>query len=112
MSESIPLNKLERLLHLSGVDVSPKKGNDFRNHYFSVLGRDYRIEWWTNICYLYTNGMQIPSYNVELSGTWPNHAKTNLQFYYDTKEVCCILPIEEYSNRPLGTTYMVEILCK
>jgi len=99
---SISLNKLERLLNLSCVEVSPQKGNDFRNIYFTALGRDYRIEWWINICYLYTNGLQIPFSNIELAGTWPNHAKNNLQFYYDTKEVCCILPIEEYPDRLLS----------
>lgn len=63
---------------------------------FIVENTTYRIEWWKNVSYLNTaNDLQIPFEYVEVSGTWPNGYKTNLQFYRDG-EVVAILPLEEY----------------
>lgn len=65
---------------------------------FVINGIVYRIEWWKNISYLQTQeDLQIPFEYVEVSGTWPNGYKTNLQFY--TKgEAVAILPIEKYKE--------------
>lgn len=58
----------------------------------------YKIEWWCNICYLTTAcGAYIPFHNVEISGTWPNHHKTNLQFEYNGNK-CVIVPVEKYEK--------------
>lgn len=58
----------------------------------------YKIEWWSNISYLQTNsGLVVPFENVEVSGTWPNRYKTNLQFYNKGVTVA-ILPLEKYKE--------------
>ena len=62
------------------------------------MGATYNIEWWSNISYLLLpNDMVIPFSSVEVSGTWPNEYKNNLQFYHNG-EICAILPIEHYGK--------------
>lgn len=91
------LEELEAVLvHPNIILVQNDSTEGFnRDRKFIVGGVLYTIEWWCNICYLHSGNLQIPFHSVERSGTWPNRAKTNLQFYYH-KEVCCILPIERY----------------
>jgi hypothetical protein len=65
---------------------------------FYIGVKKFEIEWWVNISYLHTDcGCKIPFHTVTLSGTWPNRAKLNLQFYYN-KEAGCILPVEHYTK--------------
>ena len=76
---------------------NPESKTDFdRTIKFSVRGKDYEIEWYKNISYLYIGEVKIPFYNVSVSGTWPNRFKNNLQFVYAGGETICIMPIEEY----------------
>jgi hypothetical protein len=62
---------------------------------FFVRGEVYAIEWWANMSYLSVDELIIPFESVELSGSWPNHFKVNLQFEYNG-QCCAILPVEEY----------------
>jgi hypothetical protein len=55
-----------------------------------------KIIWYTNGAYIYHNEIIIPFQAVEVSGTWPNKAKANLQFDNSYGEKCCIIPIEYY----------------
>ncbi len=73
-------------------EEEPGKLDRYRE--FTVRGVEYRIQWWVNICYLYIGEVKIPFYKVEVSGTWPNNFKLNLQFSY-MRAVCVILPLEE-----------------
>jgi len=65
-----------------------------RNILFTVLGKNYEIEWWRNISYLFYDDLQIPFERVTRSNSWPNGAKMNLQFYSERGNVNCILKIE------------------
>ena len=75
--------------------------DDVREFKFTVKLTDkaYKIDWWCNICHLTTEcGAYIPFASFEISGTWPNHHKTNLQFEYNGN-ICVIIPIEEYPDK-------------
>ena len=82
--------------------VEPENRTGYhRNFYFTIRGIKYRIEWWSNVRYLLVGEreeVQIPFDNFRLSGTWPNHFRTNLQFYDTAGEVVCIVPIEPYEK--------------
>jgi hypothetical protein len=68
---------------------------------FEIHDVEYEITLFANECYLWCGGLQIPFYCCEVSSTWPNGFKRNLQFYYDG-EVCAVIPLEEY---PEGSEY-------
>ena len=95
--------KQEQLIKVleSGVNAGFLVGvtfDEIRKFEFIIklTGKKYKVEWWVNICYLTTEcGVYIPFHSVEISGTWPNHAKNNLQFQYN-KDKCAIIPIEKY----------------
>ena len=96
--KTIPLDDLDKVL--SHPSVNAYLGDDstqtgIRHKSFAIDGRTFKIEWWTNICYLYADGLTVPFDWVRVSNTWPNRAKLNLQFYRngDTTPIC-ILPIE------------------
>ncbi len=82
------------------VDVENQQegnGNFNRNIRFKVKGNQYMIEWWKNTCYLHIDTRAFIVFSdVEISGTWPNRAKLNLQFIDLAGEKICILPIEDY----------------
>ena len=93
---------LDKVLHLNrnieGVIWDQVKPGEFsRGVYFMVRGMAYKIEWWSNVGYLFKERLQIPFDHVELSGTWPNSFKENLQFHYNGR-VCAILPVEPYDD--------------
>lgn len=100
MSKPLTYATLHKLL-LSGVErglLRDLKEFDVRQFEFtiSLTGKKYKITWWVNICYLTTEcGLYMPFHSIEISGTWPNHYKNNLQFTYH-KDKCAIIPIEEY----------------
>ena len=52
-----------------------------RRWVFRIDGVDYCIEWWKNICYLHSAGLQVQFDKVKQSNTWPNRSDMNLQFY-------------------------------
>ena len=94
---SFSIDNLDKVLQHKEIKLKPNhKPNKFfdRIRYFSVGTKFYKIKWYCNICYLYHNGLQIPFIRVEQSSTWPNNAKTNLQFYATDTVIACILPIE------------------
>ena len=66
---------------------------------FSVDEKEYRIEWYWNQSYLYfENDAMFLFQRVSLSGTWPNHYKTNLQFT-QRSETIAIIPLVPYENQ-------------
>lgn len=71
-----------------------------RTRHFKALGVDYKIKWHVNQCSLFTENLQVPFNCVEISGTWPNAAMTNLQFYTDgNRSPCAIIAIENYKGK-------------
>jgi hypothetical protein len=71
------------------------------NSYFSrdiriscINNVEISIEWWVNQSYVDILGCKIPFKHIEISGTWPNRYKTNMQFYNGTESPCLIIPIE------------------
>ena len=94
--------QLSKILE-NGVDrglLVGVKFDDVREFEFTIklTGNSYKITWWVNICYLTTScGLYMPFDTVEISGTWPNHFKNNLQFTYK-KDKCAILPVEMYQG--------------
>ena len=95
--------KQKQLIHIleGGVNNGLLVGvtfDDLREFEFTVkmTGKKYKVTWWVNICYLTTEcGTYIPFHSLEISGTWPNHFKSNLQLEYN-KQKCAIIPIEKY----------------
>ena len=88
------LSKILQPEELQG-EFEPSEFN--REIIFESQGLEYLIEWWTNQSYLYICGVgPILFKRVELSSTWPNHAKNNLQFYQDSKTPCCIIEVDWY----------------
>ena len=97
--------KQEQLIKLLevGVDDGLLVGvtfDEIRKFEFTVklTGKKYKIEWWVNICYLTTEcGLYMSFSSVEISGTWPNHFKNNLQFTYG-KDKRAIITVEVYEK--------------
>jgi len=103
---------LQQNKYIEDVKIPNSIAPDFdREHEFSVRGVRYKIEWWTNICYLYIDEVIIPFGFMELSGTWPNRFKTNIQFMdraprgvFDLPEKVCIIPLEEWKSDAINAT--------
>jgi len=99
---NITFEALEALLksHKNIKDVEnkqPDTGEFNRDFRFKVSGNQYLITWWKNVCYLHIDTRCFIIFNqVEISGTWPNRAKNNLQFMNAAGDKVCILPIEQY----------------
>ncbi len=84
------------LSHKAITNLSNPNPPEFldRNRYFMALGAKYCIEWWANISYLHIGSVFVPFFSVNVSNTWPNNSKNNLQFYNEAGGICCVLPIE------------------
>ena len=66
---------------------------------FSVGGKEYKIEWYWNQSYLYfENDAMLLFQRVEVSSTWPNHYKANLEFTQRTR-TAAIIPLVPYENQ-------------
>lgn len=76
------------------LTITHKPGCFNRNIEFIALGVIYKIKWYVNICYLYGNNIQVLFHNCDINGYWPNHYKTNINFYHNGIKIC-ILPIQE-----------------
>jgi hypothetical protein len=97
------IDKLDDVLDCETIFVhyikgEPGKFNRWRE--FSILCKNprlktYKVEWYRNMSNLYYDNLTIPFKRVERSGTWPNRAGLNLQFYSRDGRVCCVLPIDE-----------------
>lgn len=77
--------------------INPDKYNFSRTCSFTVRGVEYKIEWYCNYSTLYCGEMLVIFDNFRISDTWPHHYKNGLQFYR-RKEVCAVIPIEEYAE--------------
>ena len=107
MSEhGFTIENLDFVLSHASIDnqPSPSPAEYFeRSRYFKISGCVFHIDWWVNVPYLTTpNGVVVPFCSVKfcsvkVSNTWPNGSKLNLQFYNQHGDVCCILPIEQYT---------------
>ena len=103
MNKSVGIDKVLKVLSFNLIvninTLNPNKYFDRVNRFSTSLNKDIvmRIEWWDNISYLIveSNEMKIPFDNLEISGTWPNGYKNNIQFSYNGS-VCCIIPLEKY----------------
>lgn len=98
---NISLEDLEKVLIHRNIIPSPvieQAGELNRNRSFVIDQVFYTIEWWVNVCYLYSNGLKVVFYDVEQSGTWPNTYKTNLQFKDEHGSTMAIIGIEKYNE--------------
>jgi hypothetical protein len=67
-----------------------------RSFAFCINDQFYSIVWFKNVMTLHFNkGCELKFASFELSGTWPNRAIWNLQFYDDRGETVCIIPVED-----------------
>ncbi len=102
MDNSMDIKEMKKVIrstpNLSKILQPEELQGEFdREIIFESQGLEYLIEWWTNQSYLYICGVgPILFKRVELSSTWPNHAKNNLQFYQDSKTPCCIIEVDWY----------------
>ncbi|GAA0348210.1 hypothetical protein GCM10008931_44370 [Oceanobacillus oncorhynchi subsp. oncorhynchi] len=62
---------------------------------FIVKNKSYIIVWYWNESKLYFQNGLFCFDKVEVSGTWPNDYKNNLQFYLNGR-VVGVIPLEEY----------------
>lgn len=95
---TIKLETLFSVLNSHKNITNVSEGASFRHILFTINGFDYHIEWFINQCYLHYNMLTVCFNNVKLSGTWPNKAKQNLQFYDAEGNPVAIIPVEEYSE--------------
>ena len=58
-------------------------------------GEKLTIEWWKNILYIKYGKSIIPCDKIEVSSTWPNSSKLNIQASFE-KNTIFILPILEW----------------
>ena len=99
METMFTIEQLDMVLDYPTIDVDPHdedSGKFDRYRSFRVDGVSYKIKWFCNFCTLYCGDVEVLFRWVKRTGTWPNHAKLNLQFYDDRNSVCCVLPIEYY----------------
>ena len=99
------LEELDKALTHKLINVvnHTTKGETFeRKRMFTLREQTFIIEWYINVCYLYIEKLTIPFHSVKQSGTWPNSAKLNLQFYNASGEACAILELESF---PKGSSH-------
>ena len=92
------LEKAFELKLIDALSYNTKDGEFDRDIRFTVIRNEksYKISWWSNIAYLYIgDSFQLPFDGLEVSGTWPNNFKTNLQLEYCGNK-CAIIGLEEY----------------
>lgn len=98
------IEQIDKQLTHPNVKVTMKTLGDERFERIRELvidGQTYTIEWWQNISYLRFGGLLVIFDSVKQTGTWPNSAKMNLQFYDDRGELCAVLPIEYYKREQI-----------
>ena len=65
---------------------------------FRVRGKKYKVEWYWNQSYLYFDEDSMFLFQeVEVSSTWPNRYKANLQFVQGGKTVA-VIPLVPYGG--------------
>lgn len=99
---NITLEGLEKVLQHKNITIIPideKEGELNRMRSFVVNSQFYTIEWWKNVCYLYSGGLMIVFCNAVQSGTWPNTFKTNLQFQNEHGTTMAVIGIERYTAK-------------
>ena len=66
---------------------------------FDIRNNKYKIVWFCNYSTLIINNeIEVIFDKIEISGTWPNGYKNNLQLEYKNN-VICIIPLEEYRGK-------------
>lgn len=66
---------------------------------FEVNNKKYKIEWYWNQSYLYFDEDAMFLFQrVELSSTWPNYYKVNLQFEQYGKTIA-VIPLVPYKRK-------------
>jgi hypothetical protein len=115
MSKVTSLEDIDRILDFRTIrQLEPVKKADYfeRNRLFSIEGdpKVYCINWWKNQCYLFIDeyvenlstakaSVIVAFSHIRRQGTWPNSAKTNLQFYGSDEEVVAVVVIEKYKHK-------------
>lgn len=67
---------------------------------FVALDIPYSIVWFTNICYLKRDGLDVPFETLKIDGCWPNGYKTSFEFFIaGIDRPVAILPLEEYPHK-------------
>lgn len=93
------IEDLDRVLKHKNILSRPYgdgSSTEFRRHRELIINQTmYGISWYINQCYLIRDKLTVPFSFVKQSNTWPNRAKTNLQFYNKKGDICCILMLEE-----------------
>jgi len=90
---------LERILRDDRINGKPININQYgfsREFAFCIDGADYEIRWFHNQSTLSSGFLDVIFHRADISGTWPNRAKMNIQFYDINNNVVAVLPIERY----------------
>lgn len=90
---------------IEGLCECPDKDGFNRAFEFTVRGVKYKIIWWCNTSYLHIGEAFLPFGWLEISGTWPNGFKNNIQFadrvkegQFDCPNTVAVIPLEEYKE--------------
>jgi hypothetical protein len=89
--------QLEILMTDDRINGKPINIDDYgfsRQFGFNVDGADYEIKWFRNQSTLTSGFLMVKFHHAEISNTWPNNSKMNIQFYDERNEVVAVLPIE------------------
>lgn len=95
------IEELEQVLVHPNITIAPvveEEAKLNRDRTFTLNGRHYRVEWWCNVMYLFSDDLMVVFDKIEQSGSWPNHAKLNLQFRKDGATVA-VIELEQYPEK-------------
>jgi len=85
---TLTIERLDNILQLAQLTILPSedKGPTHfeRNRTFIISGLEYKIEWWSNISYLYVGMLCIPFDDIWIDKNSPrrNLSKMDLRFGY------------------------------
>jgi len=93
------IEDLDRILDYPTIEVATvieEPAKFIRVREFEVDGNKFSIEWWANLSYLKIDDtLIIPFDTAELTNTWPNRSKMNIQFQYKG-HTCVVLKVDSY----------------
>lgn len=89
------LNSNKEIRNLTRYGLSTESFK--RNFSFFIRDIKYRIEWWSNIGYLFIGEAEIPFQNICINTTWPENYRNFLEFLNNSNEMVVIIPLEKYN---------------
>lgn len=89
--------KIMKMLDLNGIKfIEPECNDTDYNRWLDIECYDFtiKLEWWSNIGYIFIGEVQLPFDKIEVDGCWPNKFKVNINLSYAGTKTA-IIPIVE-----------------